>query len=271
MKSPSISIIVSTYNRPAALRAVLWSLREQHHPPSEVIVADDGSDDATREVVADAMRSADFPVLHVWQEDRGFRAAAVRNRGAAAATSDYLVLLDGDCVVTRDFVRRHAGLAKRGFFVSGTRIWLSPSLTEVVCRDKVPIHRWGWPQWLGARLRGDISRLHPFLKLPLGPLRKVGKRRWARVMTCNLGIWREEFLAVNGLDETYHGWGYEDCDLAVRLIKQGIYRKQGRYAMVNFHLWHEGAYRAEGTNRDRFERRLVSGASWAELGVDQYL
>lgn len=270
MKTLPIAVVVSTYNRPAALRAVLQSLAEQRSPPSEVVVADDGSGEATRTVIAEANRRSLFPVRHVWQEDRGFRAAAVRNRGVAAATSDYVVLLDDDCIVLPDFLLTHAQLAERSFFVRGNRVSLSPVLTDMVCREEVPIHRWNRLRWLQSRMHGNLDRFLPLVRLPLGPLRKAARRSWAGVKTCNLGLWREDILAVNGFDEAYRGWGFEDYDLAVRLMKHGTYRKEGRFAIPVLHLWHEEGDRAEEAgNRERFNRQLDAGTSWAEQGVDQ--
>ena len=53
-------------------------------------------------------------------------------------------------------------------------------------------------------------------------------------MGCNLGLWRRDFEKVNGFDETYVGWGFEDHDLAVRLLRCGIKRKEvdGMYRSV---------------------------------------
>lgn len=272
MKPFPIGVIVTTYNRPVALRAVLSSLRDQHHPPAEVVVADDGSGEATNAVVDEAARSAAFPIQHVWQEDRGFRAAAARNRGIAAAGSDYIVLMDGDCLARPDFLVGHARLAERGFFVRGNRVSLSQRLTERTCRDALPVHRWSRGRWLSARIRGDIDRFFPLLPLPLGPMRKAARRSWIGVKTCNLGAFREDLLAVNGLDEEYVGWGFEDYDLAMRLMKHGVFRKEGRFAVPVLHLWHAETSRADDAkNRQRFERQLALESSRAVKGVDQYL
>jgi predicted glycosyltransferase involved in capsule biosynthesis len=58
-------------------------------------------------------------------------------------------------------------------------------------------------------------------------------------MTCNLAIWKDDFYAVNGFDECFNGWGYEDSDLIVRLIHNGVKRKEGRFALPVLHLWHK--------------------------------
>jgi glycosyltransferase involved in cell wall biosynthesis len=110
----SISVVVTTYNRPDALRAVLDGLGGQTDRAFEVLVADDGSRDDTRELVESFARGATVPVRHVWQEDRGFRAGAARNRATALAYGDYVVFLDGDCVPRPEFIERHRRLIRRG-------------------------------------------------------------------------------------------------------------------------------------------------------------
>lgn len=267
-----VSVIVTTYNRPDALRAVLAGLAAQHDRDNEVLVADDGSSDDTRELVHALAQAAPIRIRHVWQEDRGFRAGAARNRAAAVAQGEYLVFLDGDCVPRPDWVARHRALAERRWMVAGNRILLSESATRDVLTRQEPIHEWTFGQWRTARARGDINRTLPLRLLALGPLRKVAARRWQRVRTCNLGVWGTDFRAVNGFDESYEGWGFEDSDLAVRLLNHGIRRKDGAFATGVLHLWHrENDRRFEGENWERLRRRIVSREVLAARGLDQYL
>jgi glycosyltransferase involved in cell wall biosynthesis len=265
-----IGVVLTTYNRPDALRLVLASLDAQIYRDFEVVVADDGSGAETGAVIEEVGRRASFPLRHVWQEDRGFRAAAIRNRAVAALATDYLVFLDGDGVVRPDFLASHARLAEPGFYVRGNSLYLSPSLTATVLRDGLPIYRWGLLRWI--RYRRDVIRLRPLLRLPLGVLRKCRPRTWRGSKTCNLGIWRSDFLAVNGLDEAYEGWGFEDSDLAIRLIKHGVFHKDGRCSLPVIHLWHEQRDQESAeANRRLLALAQESEATRAEKGVSQYL
>jgi glycosyltransferase involved in cell wall biosynthesis len=266
-----VSLIVTTYNRPDALAAVLAGLLAQQDPGFEVLIADDGSRDDTRALVERAAAGAPVRVAHVWQEDRGFRAGAARNRAAAQASGRYLVFLDGDCVPRPDFVARHRRLAERGWMVAGNRILLSESFTREVLDGQLPVHRWTLGQWRAAHGRGAVNRTLPLCSLPLGPLRKLGSRRWQRVRTCNLGVWIDDFRAVNGLDEAFEGWGFEDSDLAVRLLNLGVRRKYGAFATGVLHLWHREYDRArEGENWQRLQQRIGSGETRASRGLEQY-
>src|SRR3982751_1754779 len=121
------SLVLTTYNWPDALHLVLTSALRQSVLPDEVVVADDGSAPPTADVVrAFTPRFAErgLPLRHVWHPDEGFRAAAIRNRALAQATGEYILLIDGDCVLHGDFVRSHLAFARPGQFVQGTRVLL---------------------------------------------------------------------------------------------------------------------------------------------------
>ncbi|HET9022997.1 MAG TPA: glycosyltransferase [Burkholderiaceae bacterium] len=263
-----ISVVVTTYNRPDALRAVLEGLRTQVDHGFEVIVADDGSRDDTRALVERTGFGFPVPLAHEWQEDRGFRAGAARNRAAERARGAYLVFLDGDCVPRRDFIARHRALAERGWMVAGNRILLSEGFTAQALRERLPLHEWSAHQWREARRRGDINRTLPLAYLPLGPLRKVAASRWQRVRTCNLAVWTDDFRRVHGFDETFEGWGFEDSDLAVRLLNAGVRRKEGAFATGVLHLWHrENDRRREGRNWDLLQQRIRSRETLPARGL----
>jgi glycosyltransferase involved in cell wall biosynthesis len=266
------SVIVTTYNRPDALAAVLDGYAAQSDHDFELIVADDGSTEDTRRLVEGYARRAPFPLRHVWQEDRGFRAAAIRNRALAASGADYVIFTDGDCVPSRHFVATHCRLAEPGRFLSGNRVLLSPRLTERVLRERLPICQWGGWEWVRLWLTRDAKRIWPLLILPDGAFRKLRPRRWYGVKTCNLSAWRSDLRTVNGLDETYTGWGLEDSDLVIRLLHAGVRNKSARFAAPVFHLWHRESGRDRlAENQRMLDQLMASTRTRAALGVDQYL
>ncbi|MFQ5529342.1 MAG: glycosyltransferase family 2 protein [Gemmatimonadota bacterium] len=267
---PQIGVIVSAYERPQALAMVLASLCEQTYRRFEIVVADDGSGQSTRRLVEQVAAEGRVRLRHVWHEDLGFRLAAIRNRAIAVLETDYLLFMDGDCLVRSNFLARHARLAERGRFVRGSRVHLGRELTAEALDTGLDVHQWSTLRWLGQRLSGRVDRFTPLVSLPLGGLRKMSPRKWDGSKGCNLAVWRDDAIAVNGFDESYQGWGSEDNDFVVRLIRLGVYRKDGRCAAPVLHLWHPERQR-EQDNLVRFERRLRSNESWAERGLDQYL
>lgn len=273
-----LSLIVTTYNRPDALRLVLYGVARQqlgsrlNADEVEVLVADDGSRSDTKEWVLSAAKDSPFPLHHVWHEDRGFRAGAIRNRCAVQAKGRYLVFIDGDCIPAPDFLRRHWQLAEAGWAVAGNRVLLSEAFTENLTHSKtsVPLD-WGVNQAWAAFRRGDINKALPLLRLPNSPLRKLSANNWKIFRTCNVGLWREDFQRVNGFDEDFQGWGYEDSDLAVRLLRSGCRIKNGRFATLVYHLWHRENDRAQqAENWQRFLKVLESNHIQARRGLDQY-
>jgi len=268
-----IAVVVTTYNRPDALRAVLEGYAAQTDDDFDILVADDGSTIETEQVVKQYARRLKNPVAHVWQEDHGFRAAAIRNRAVARTSADYVVFTDGDCVPPPSFVASHRALAERGCFVAGNRVLLSEPFTRRVLAERVPIHDWRACQWAGAWMRRDANRLLPLLhRSAQAGFRKAEPQRWSGVKTCNLAVWRNDILHVNGLDETYEGWGLEDSDFAIRLLHAGLGHKSGRFFVPVFHLWHRDNDRGNlERNQSRLDQLLSTTRYRAECGIDRYL
>jgi glycosyltransferase involved in cell wall biosynthesis len=246
-----ISVIVTTYNRADALDAVLRALARQTDHDFEVVVADDGSGPMTAQIVDTWKKKAGFSLHHVWQEDRGFRAAEIRNRAILASRGAYCIFLDGDCVPRPNFIAVHRHLAERGWFVTGNRALMSQPLTASVLRQGEEPELWGLGIWIKQRLRGGINRLVPLLSLALGPLRKLRPRAWRGARSCNLAVWRSDLDRVDGFDAAFSGWGREDSDFLVRLLRAGVRRKDGVFATGILHLWHPEADRSQLPENER--------------------
>jgi glycosyltransferase involved in cell wall biosynthesis len=266
------SVIVTTYNRPDALASVLRGLAAQDDRDFEVLIADDGSRPDTAELVLRSSHDFPVPLRHVWQADDGFRAGAARNRACTQATGEYLIFIDGDCIALPHFVRRHKQLAEPGWFVAGNRILLSEDFTTQALARALPLHMRRTHQWWLDSWCGRINRWLPLVQAPDGAWRKRSPQRWQGARTCNLAVWRQDFEEVNGFDEAYAGWGHEDADLAIRLIRLGVQRKDGRFATAVMHLWHRENDRSQlEENVRRLETILASQRIRAQHGLSQYL
>ena len=254
-----ISLIVATYNRPDALAGVLRSLSRQTDRNFEIVVADDGSEPQTCEVVKEWSAKVGVPLKHIWQEDRGFRLAEIRNRAIAASAGNYLVFLDGDCMTRPDFVAVHRRLAEPGFFVGGNRVLLSQALTEHILGRNLEPEGWTLGTWAMKRSQGDINRLLPLLSLPLGLLRKRLANEWEGVRGGNFAFFRGDLERVDGFETSFVGWGLEDSDIIIRMIRSGVKRKDGRFATGVLHLWHPEADRSQlAAHRAKLDELLKS-------------
>ena len=257
-----ISLVITTYNRSDALAVVLASLASQDDHDFEIVIADDGSTSAHQDAVCAAVQRLGLRATCVWHPDVGFTAAQVRNLGVAAARGDYIVLLDGDCVLAPDFGRRHRDLARPGCFVNGSRVLLAPALTAEVLAQRVDLPAQGAGFWAVQRLSGQVSKLTGLWRLPRWwPRRQIAYFYWKRIRSCNMAVWRQDYIDVNGFDESFVGWGHEDADFVLRLHNKGIRRINGYWATEAYHLWHPQAVRAHASrNAQRVRERMQTGA-----------
>lgn len=267
-----ISIIISTYNWPSALELCLESFKAQHDKNFEIIIADDGSNPANLLKAQTYCASINRPINYSHHEDKGFRAGTIRNKAVAQSKGDYLIFIDGDCVVRPDFISKHRLLAETGYFVPGNRVLLRPSYTKEIVDQHVFLHQKSLSDFFVLRLKNKINKISAFLSLPLGYLRYLQPNKWQKAMTCNLAIWKNDFMKVNGFDELFEGWGYEDSDLVIRLIHAGVKRKEGRFAVPVLHLWHPQNDRSQhDLNYQRLMERLSQpDFVFAEKGMSQY-
>lgn len=159
-----ICVVITTYNRPDALMAVLEGYLAQNYKDYELIVADDGSTIETKNVITAYQTQNIINIKHAWHEDKGFRAAAIRNLAISKTSADYLIFGDGDCVPLPDFVDQHKRLAERNWFVAGSRVLLGKKFTSNILKKNISVHRWTSldcvPSGHSARC-GESDRLSP--------------------------------------------------------------------------------------------------------------
>jgi glycosyltransferase involved in cell wall biosynthesis len=261
------SLVVTTYNWPDALDLVLTSALDQRVLPDEVIVADDGSGEPTAEVVrrrAERFAERRVPLHHVWHPDEGFRAAAIRNRALARASGDYILLIDGDCILHPDFVSSHLAFARQGQFVQGTRVLLSEARARRALAARET--RFGMlERGIGNRVNAlPFGWLSPFVPTPSDPLKGV--------RSCNMGFWLADATRVNGFDERFVGWGREDSEFVARLVNAGVRRRKLKFGGIMYHLWHPERTRDAVAANDRLLADVrAARAVWAEDGMDKYV
>ena len=260
----TLGLVINTCNQANCLSRVLAAVARQAEPAEEVLLADDGSTDQTRQVVADWKRSQTLPVTHLWQAHEGFRRSRILNEAIAAARSDYLVFLDGDTVPHPRFLADHRAMATPGYFVQGHRALIEQKASP----------------WFGlggfaadrrrALFQGQMRGLKHSFRWPFPQRRVRGDVRGVR--GCNLAIWRADLVMVNGYNEGFVGWGREDSELAVRLMNSQVKRLDVRGRALCYHLWHPPADRANlPTNDGLLEKAIASGARRCEQGLSAHL
>ena len=86
---------------------VLASLESQSHDDFEVIIADDGSSSENVSKLKQLVNSSSLAIHHIWQEDKGFRKTKILNRAVSKTNSDYLIFIDTDCLLHKEFIKEH--------------------------------------------------------------------------------------------------------------------------------------------------------------------
>ncbi len=240
MTSLRLSIVIATYEEPAFLDTTLRALSDQGPQPDfEIVVADDGSGDAVAAVVDDW--KSRLSLRHVWQPDDGFRKARALNGAALAATGDYLVFLDADCVPRSGFVGSIRTAARPDWFLTTKRIDLSEPFTARVLGDRLPVWRWSAGQWL-VRAPREVGR--PGYLVPGRDRRRPWRPRQPDFVPpydayCLFALPRERLFEVNGFDaRCVRSDDGEDQDLAIRLRRSGLRCGWPGPAATVLHLWH---------------------------------
>lgn len=250
-----VSIIIATYNWPEALDLCLNSLKNQTFKNFEILVADDGSKDSTRKIIESYAANSSIKITHLWQEDIGCRKTLIGNKAIHASNGDYLIFLDGDCIVQPDFIEKHISLAKEGCAITGSRILLNQEFTQKILFEKkidlIDLKR----QFIPLRFKGYLNKVLPlFFKFGDGFWRNYKKFVWRRIKGCNMSCWRKDALKIGGFDETITGWGHEDADFIFRLENSGIQRKSGSWATEVLHLFHK--VRDQSNNTDSTKKLM---------------
>ena len=273
------SVIFTTYNSPRALELVLWGFAGQTRRDFEVIVADDGSGDDTRETIDRLRRETGLAIVHVWHPDDGFRKTEILNRAILAASADYLVFTDGDCIPRNDFVATHLALAEPGRFLSGGYLKLPADVTQAIAPADVRAGRVADAAWLRSRgwrpgrraLRLTRSARLAALLDALTPTKPTWNGH-------NASCWRADLVRVNGYDLEM-AYGGLDRAVGECLENAGVRGKQVRHRASVLHLHHERPYvdrekwRRNREARERIRREGVTRAArgLAELAPDPAL
>jgi len=258
-----VSLIITTYNRPEALNEVLKSIIKQSKIPYEVIIADDGSINTTKDLIIGYKKKSKLNLIHSWQEDKGFRAARSRNKAIAKARGEYIILIDGDMILERSFISDHINNSRKGFFIQGTRTLLSQNLTQEILN--------GGKANLNFFQRNLINRKNSIRSSFLSKIFSKSKNSLEGVKTCNMSFFLNDFYAVNGFNNDIQGWGREDSEFCARLMNTGIRRKNLRFSAIQFHLWHglENRKSLEKNDlilKDTIDQKLI----WCKSGVNEF-
>tara|TARA_B110000008_G_C16936624_1_gene550832 strand:- start:450 stop:1247 length:798 start_codon:yes stop_codon:yes gene_type:complete len=255
-----LTLIITTYNWPTSLLLVLDSIKNQTLLPGEVIIADDGSKRPTFDLIKKYTKNSNLNIIHSWQEDIGFRAARSRNKAISKSTGEYIILIDGDTILHRDFIKDHVKNSEQGFFIQGGRSLLSKGLTKKALNKKIIDF-----SYLSPELKNRKNAIHSSL---LSMIFSNKKNHLHGIKSCNMSFFKEDSLNINGFNNKFEGWGREDSEFIVRMINSGINRKNVRFNAIQFHLWHNENTRASLERNDAILNDAIKKQlTWCENGI----
>ncbi len=254
------SLIITTFNWKEALELAIRSVFNQTVLPSEIIIADDGSEPDTGVLVKSLQQFSPIPLIHSFQENKGFRLARSRNKALAIAKGDYIILIDGDIVVEKHFVADHIRASRENFFIQGSRALLNTASTRKALETMRLCVCLSDP--------GVENRKNCIRSTLLSRLFSFQSKRISGIKTCNFAFWRKHAERVNGFNEDFLGWGREDSEFTVRMLNLGIQRKNLKFKAVAYHLHHPLNSRKHLPINDKILSNTISNRlTWCNRGL----
>lgn len=259
-----ISLIIAVYKNVNALELILQSIALQTFHEFEVIIAEDGEDIAMGICIEKAMKSYSFIIRHLRHEDKGFRKIVIGNEAIRNARGEYVVFIDGDCILHPRFLEEYHKAMKPGAFFFGRRVLLGPQTTKTFYAQSLM----KIPTFLGL-LFSDSTQVREALYLPfLLPKEKVNREIWG----CNWGVFKQHLFDVNGFDEDYALPCFgEDLDIDWRLSDLGLKRYSLKNKAIQYHLYHPLIWDAEieARGRELYEQKRQCGMTHCLNGIEK--
>ncbi|WP_316816901.1 glycosyltransferase family 2 protein [Pedobacter nyackensis] len=267
-KKITVALLISTYNWPEALELTLLSALNQTQMPDEILIADDGSTESTKTIIEKYALLFPIPIRHLWQEDKGFRLAKIRNKAIAKTNSDYIIQIDGDIIMHPYFIQDHIKFAKPNSFVRASRVYINEVVSNQMlekCQYKISAFSKGISNFFSA------VRI-PFLWKYFEKNYKMKGEELYEIHGCNMAFWRKDAIKVNGYNESFNGWGPEDKEFITRLLNSGVQKRFIKLGAIAFHIYHkENAKTFLKENTETFKEAILHKKTYNEFGINQYL
>lgn len=265
-----VSIIISTYNNTEWLKKVLYGYEKQTELDFDIVIADDGSDHKTADLIKQISEETSLQIKHVWHEDNGFQKSAILNKAIVEAPGNYLIFTDGDCIPRPDFVETHINLSEENTLLSGGYCKLPMQLSKDITKDNIHSGIAFSIKWLKQQSNiTGTSKLKLSFNAPLAKLADsitTTKPTWNG---CNASTWKHLILKVNGHDERMQ-YGGQDREMGERLINSGVNSKQIRHRAILLHLDHARGYKTAETlkiNKEIRDNTKSNKKIWTEFGI----
>lgn len=263
------SVILAFYNRIDFLKLVLAGFERQTFKHFEIIIADDGSSSQVVQEIETVSRAFRFPIIHLWQEDKGFRKNKILNKAIMSANSNCLIFVDADCVPHSEFVKEHFNYKKSGVCLTGRRVNLSENYTSNLTVEKVKngfLENNNFSLMIDG-IFGKSFDVEKGFYFKNSFLRNFFNKKKRGLLGCNFSIHKEDFLRINGFDERYEAPSIgEDSDVEFRLKLCNVEIKSLNNIAVQYHLYHKLQDRPQ-KNLDLFSEVQKNKTYFTPFGI----
>ena len=265
------SVIAAFYNRIDYLKLLLAGFERQTERSFELIIADDGSSQNAAAEIEKLSRAHNFPVIHCWHEDKGFRKNRILNRAITTADSDYIIFIDADCVPHSKFVEEHLTNSAENSCLTGRRVNLSEKITKILTPENVAggFLEKNLPLLIKDGIFGESFYVEKGFYFKSKFLRKQFNKKKRGLLGCNFSLHKKDILAINGFDERYTAPSIgEDSDVQFRLELNGVNIIPVNHIAVQYHLYHKLQERPQ-VNLDLFEKVKQERLAFTQNGIEK--
>ncbi len=263
------SVVISFYQKIEYLKLVLAGFERQSEKDFEVIIADDGSNESVVKQIEDLSKQIPFRLIHVWQEDNGFRKNKILNEAVTITNSNYLIFVDGDCVPHSKFVEEHLYFSKKEICLTGRRVNLSQKFTAKLSFKNIST---GYLDnnilpMIFDGLFGKSNYVEKGFYTKNDFLRKAFNKKRRGLLGCNFSLFKEDLLSINGFDERYEAPSIgEDTDIQYRLELNNVKIKSLNNVAVQYHLYHKLQQRPQ-KNLELFQHVKTEKKAFTLFGI----
>ncbi|EJS8887113.1 glycosyltransferase [Campylobacter jejuni] len=236
-KPKTCALIITTYNQKERLKLVLDSVKNLAFLPNEVLIADDGSKEDTARLIEEYQKDFPCSLKHIWQEDEGFRLSEIRNKAIKTSNSEYIIVIDGDMILEKNFINDHLNFAQKKVFLQGSRVILNEKESkELLSKNDFS---------LAFDKKGFKNQRNIFLAKCIYKFSKLSKKFFKKsqlikgIRGCNMSFYKSDFEAIEGFNEKFIGWGREDSEFVARFLFNDGAFKRLKFNALAYHIYHE--------------------------------
>jgi len=268
-----VSLIISFYNKIDFLKLIFVGLEQQSCTDFEVIIADDGSRPEIVDEVKLLIKSASFPVKHLWQEDNGWQKNTILNKAIVASEADYIIFIDGDCIPHPHFIEEHLKSKTLNQAVCGRRVTLTKKISKDLNATEIKskyFHIKLFFRLLSESFfTSEKTHLRHMIRLRSQVLRRIFvKDKLKGILGCNFSVWKEDMMKINGFDERfiYPGMG-EDSDIESRLRQMGVRLISKKFYVTVYHIYHNPLDPYNNMNTILYNENLKNKVIFTPYGI----